>query len=219
MPLFKLWDFIPAHFLPSAFSNATRLFTFSESHSWYATPDDANVKPPQDPSSLSTSRPNSRSKLDGPDVAPLSFSSSPPHGSSQNNEPNLGVSVNTASHSENQEEQPQLPAAPSPLPIVQRTVPKNPVEYVLSGQELLLSYEGVSQYAKGDEMSESGGGLTALNFSRAILEKTKKGVYGTQLLEEIISEKTIEVRQHPAIYFGEYVDRSNRRKSSQFIRC
>ncbi|TFK65422.1 hypothetical protein BDN72DRAFT_900702 [Pluteus cervinus] len=82
---------------------------------------------------------------------------------------------------------PKLPLFP-PLPLSKP--PSDPAAFVLSGQQLIVSYDGTSDSVQGGGTSACG--LAALNCARVVLGKSKQGSLGTRLLEEIIDEKTMQ---------------------------
>ncbi|TFK71419.1 hypothetical protein BDN72DRAFT_895661 [Pluteus cervinus] len=68
--------------------------------------------------------------------------------------------------------------------------PNDSAVLVLKGEQLIVSYDGTSQYAQGGGVSACG--LAALNCARIVLGKSKRGILEAQLLEEIISERTVQ---------------------------
>jgi hypothetical protein len=70
------------------------------------------------------------------------------------------------------------------------------VRRVLSGEEVVVSHIGASQYANpGGGVSACG--LAALNCLRVVFTKEKAGVRGEALLEELMTRDVAEVCRSP----------------------
>ena len=79
-----------------------------------------------------------------------------------------------------------------PLPAPEES-PAESVRRVLSGEEVVVSHIGASQYANPSGGGVSACGLAALNCLRVVFTKEKAGVRGEALLEELMTREVAEV--------------------------
>jgi hypothetical protein len=70
---------------------------------------------------------------------------------------------------------------------------------VLQGNEVVISYPGLSQYASIENgrrrrLGTSASGLASFNFAKTVLTKERDGCRGLYLLRELLKKETFEVR-------------------------
>lgn len=70
------------------------------------------------------------------------------------------------------------------------SIPESLVQ-IFDGLEVIVSHPGSSQYSQGSGVSACG--LAALNCVKVVLAKERDGIRGTDLVEDLMSEKTTEV--------------------------